>query len=76
MIEQSHFKINEVTDFPEGMKRAYLAWSFDEGGSMRLINKLNLAQLGVEVVKAVDASPGHGWLYFRGELKKVYYTKD
>jgi hypothetical protein len=76
MIEADHFKIEQLSDFPEGLKRALLVWSADEDGSMRSIEKLNLKQLNVEIVKVVAIEPGHGWFYFRGDLKKTYYSKD
>jgi hypothetical protein len=70
------FRISMVLELTSVLSMAQLEWGKDMDGSMRSIDKLNLKQLGVEVVRAMDSSPGRGWIHCRGKLAEPEYPKD
>jgi hypothetical protein len=69
------FKIRCIIALPT-LSIAFLEWPAEEDGSFRLIEELNLKQLGIEVIRTRNTDPGRGGLHFRGNLQEGLYFKD
>jgi hypothetical protein len=70
---RTHFIVTEMGEISKGVKRAYLTWTSDSNDYYPKINELDLKQLEVVLVKASDGSLGHGWIYYKGQIKYKDY---